>query len=729
MSQQDHTRGRIEQVLRTLCPPREGGARPGAVDPAQEVAAAFIRFMDEMPGGFLIYHADRDEEIIYANLALLRIFQCGSMEQFRALTGNSFRGMVHPDDLETVESSIRTQIAASQFDLDYVEYRIRASDGSIRWVEDYGHFVHTAAAGDIFYVFLGDATEKRRRFLTEKTQLVQDRLDEAHKLQTLIQEYDEERSLLNEEYLRQLEVIEGLSINYESICYVDLDADLVVPYRLSHRTSVLFYEKLPDDRSYTQYAACYLDTWVHPDDRELVAQATAPGYIREKLAGSRTYYFNYRVLVDGEVQYLQLRLVSVGHEGGPCQVVLGYRRVDEEIQQQMEQQALLAEALDKANSAITSKNAFLSNMSHDMRTPLNAIFGLTSLARRSLENPAQAAAYLERAEESGRKLLDMIEKVLEVSDQASASGAEEECDLREIAQRIFDFLHPQAQEKDITFRLDCGGLRHSAVYADRDKLRQLLLYLSNNAVTYTNPGGQVSITVTQGAELPNGCGVYLISVEDSGIGISPDYLKQVFEPFSREKNTTLSGVHGVGLGLTIAKNIVDLMGGAIDVHSAVGQGSTFTVTLTLRIQPRPGAGPPAAPARDGVLRILMAEDNDINREIAQELLGQMGFVVDAVENGRLAVDQMERSAPGHYDVILMDLQMPVLDGWQAARAIRALPDPAAASTPIIALSANVLENDRQRSQESGINFHLPKPIDMPLLLHAVEELTGKQLPC
>lgn len=345
---------KIEQILRMLCLVQEDGGYPAE-------AGAMIHLLDEMPGGFLIYYADQGEEIIYANRALLRMFRCGTMEEFRAHTNNSFRGLVHPEDLDEVEESIRTQLEASQYDLDYVEYRICRRDGTIGWIEDYGHFVHVEDLGDIFYVFLGDATEKRSQMQEEKNLLINERLEKERKIQDMIEEFNEERGLINQEYVRQMEVIEGLSVSYEAICYVDLDQDEITPYRLSPRMSGLFHEKLPD-WTYSKYADIYVKQWVHPEDRALVARNTAPDFIREKLAGSRTYYLNYRVMAEEELQYLQLRVVNVGHEGGVNQLVLGYRRVDEEIRRQMEQQALLAEALAQANLAMTSKNTFLSNI-------------------------------------------------------------------------------------------------------------------------------------------------------------------------------------------------------------------------------------------------------------------------------------------------------------------------------------------------------------------------------
>ena len=255
----------------------------------------------------------------------------------------------------------------------------------------------------------------------------------------------------------------------------------------------------------------------------------------------------------------------------------------------------------------------------------------------------------------------------------------------------------------------------------------MLTYLVNNAVTYTKSGGSVTITVSQG-ETNNRTGVYHLTVEDTGVGISPEFLDRIFEPFTRERNSTLSGIHGIGLGLTIAKSIVDMMGGTIQIKSAVGKGTVFTTTFHFRLQPRPTAFRKSLPIKETAQRILLAEDNEINREIEIELLEQLGFIIDPAEDGQIALDKVKASPPGHYDLVLMDLQMPVMDGWQASEAIRALPDPILSQIPIIALSANVLPSDQKRSKECGIDAHLNKPMDLPLLLATIEEITGLPRP-
>ena len=366
-------------------------------------------------------------------------------------------------------------------------------------------------------------------------------------------------------------------------------------------------------------------------------------------------------------------------------------------------------------------------MSHDMRTPLNAISGFTALARRNLNDPAAVTEYLNRVEDSTRQLLDQINHVLELAyeeTRENASTTETPCDLCQLMQEVYDFLLPQAEEKGLHFTFRHESLLHSGVYGDEEKLSQLVMYLVNNAITYTKHGGTVTMSLSEGEELPGKLRRYQLTVADTGVGISEEFRASIFEPFTREKNTTLSGVHGIGLGLTIAKSIVDKMGGTIDVQSAVGVGSTFTATLFLR--------PQGIPAKTGTdlpeeslqpQKILLVEDNALNLEIETELLSDLGFTIDTAVNGLIAVEKISASAVGTYDLILMDIQMPVMDGWEAAREIRRLSNSALAGIPIIALSANCFLSDVQRSMECGMDAHLGKPIDIPLLLKTIQEVT------
>ncbi len=689
-----------------------------------KTAMEMINFMDEMPGGFLIYFAEHEEKIIYANKALFRLFQCSSFQDFQELTGNSFRGIVHPEDLDRVEMSIWEQIEESQYDLDYVEYRIIRKDGTIGWVEDYGHFVRSDSAGGIFYVFIGDATEKHNLQQRERDALLNAQRLESEKLQNIIDNYDKEKKLIDQEHLRRLEVIEGLSVNYDTILYADLDTDKVLPYRRSSRIADQFdYERKPCE--FLEFVSGYVNTWVHPDDRQHVLDAVSPDYIREKLADDKSYYVNYRILSENTIQFLQLRIINVGDESRISQIVMGCRRIDEEIIREMEQKQFLEDAVNRANAAIVAKNTFLSNMSHDMRTPLNAIFGFLALAKSNIDDRQRTRDYLDRIEESSHQLLEQIEKVLEIAwmESDDVHFAETECNLADIAQEMYDSLRPKTIAKNISFSMECTELKHPYVYGDADKLRQLIKYLINNAIKYNKTNGSVKFTIKESDEGQGEYALYQIVIEDSGIGISEDFLERIFEPFEREKNTTHSQEFGVGLGLTIAKSIANRMDGDIEVKSTVGKGSTFTATLRLRIQAESSANAEDQSDNSYVnlpgKRILLVEDNEINLEIETEILQGIGFIIETAEDGSIAVDKLKRAAPGYFSLVLMDIQMPVMNGYEASKAIRKLEDPALSQIPIIALSANAFESDKQMSLKSGMNEHLTKPIDIPLLLDTI----------
>lgn len=430
---------------------------------------------------------------------------------------------------------------------------------------------------------------------------------------------------------------------------------------------------------------------------------------------------------DGRPQYLQLRIVNVGNGPGVSQIVMGYRSVDEEILREREHQQVLERALNNAKLANNAKNTFLSNMSHDMRTPMNAIFGYTALAKQHVQDCPAALGYINKIESSGSQLMELIEKVLEISWMESKDSklTESECNLRDILQDLQQVLNPQAFDKDITLSIHFKDLQHADVYGDKDKIRHFLLYLANNAIKYTKNGGEINITVVESTQLPNNRATYKFIVQDSGIGISKEFLEHIFEPFEREQNTTFSGIYGTGLGLTIAKHIVEMMNGTIEAESIVGIGSTFTVTLHLSVQTSPAlpeTDPEQMLAQLDNKKILLVDDNEINLEIETEILQDFGFIIETATDGSIAVEKLKNSKPGEFALILMDIQMPVMDGRQATRVIRQLDNLELANIPIVALSANAFESDKNLSIESGMNNHLTKPIDVPLLLDTIASI-------
>lgn len=682
-----------------------------------QMAGQLKNLMDWMPGGFFIYRADEGEELLYANEATLRIFGCDTVGQLRELTGNSFRGIVHPEDLEAVEESIQEQVTESRYDLDYVEYRIIRRDGQVRWVDDYGHFIRSEA-GDVFCVFLSDTTEKR---------LAQ--LQRERNLQSRMEAYHQELEGMSEEYLRRLEVIEGLSLDYESIFYVDLEAGTIQTYQISERMEDQFGQERT--RPFEGFAKEYLSQWVCPEDREKLANLLTPEGVRKALSGERSFDETYRIIRNGKREYFQLHLVNNG-DGPVNKVIIGAKSVDEMIRGSMKRREVLENALQQATSAVLAKNAFLANMSHDMRTPMNAILGFTALARRNLNETGRAQGYLDMIEEAGNQLLRLVNNVLEIArlESGKVQLAESARDLSVLCRDVVCSFQRQAEEKEQQLSFDWPEARNPYVYCDGEKVKEIIGLFLDNALKYTPAGGKIQLAVRELDKAGKGFGRYKLSVSDNGPGMKKAFLEKIFAPFERENNTTASGIPGTGLGLSIAKSLSDMMEGAMEVKSQPGQGSTFSVTLTLRLAegwspsaPEEGEVRSAPPQAWG--KVLVVEDNDLNLEIERELLEGEGFQVDAARDGREAVERVSGSHPGEYAIILMDIQMPVMDGYEAARAIRALPDPDLAGIPIVAVSANAFEEDRRRSSESGMDAHLSKPVDIAQLMELVEELLLK----
>lgn len=690
-----------------------------AVD-ADQTVLSMRTVIDKMPGGFFIYRADGDEEIIYANKAMLRIFNCDTMEEFKELTGNSFRGIVHPDDLDEVEESIKQQIAKSKYDLDYVEYRIIQKGGGIRWIEDYGHFSHSKFYGDVFYVFVGDATEKLKRQQEEKKK-------EQLELRNQIDAYDKKLQMINQEQLRRLELIDGLSIDYESIFHIDFSEGIFHPYQVSDRIFNSFIDERYELSVFAKFLSDYVKEWVHPEDVEVFLKAVDYEYIKEQLSGNKVYHVNYRIVKKEETEHMQLCVVNVGNVRNGFQVMVGCRSIDDAVRHETAQNKLLEEAMNQARRSNKAKDVLLANMSHDVRTPMNAIIGFTALAKAHLKDSEKLQDFLNKIEDSGQNLLQLLDDMLELSRLETSTGhlLEAECNLHDIMKEVEANILPQAQAKEIKFSLEADGIVHPDIYSNKDYLIQIFQRIAGNSVNYTQRGGEIGFSVVE-QRASDQFAIFQFTIADTGIGISESFMAHIFEPFEREKNTTLSGVRGTGLGLPIVKNIVEMMGGTIEVSSISGKGSRFIVTLNLKLQNKGDLqrkllqGKKERYSEKG--KILVAEDNRINLEIIIALLTDAGYLVDTAENGSIAVEMLKNSKPNEYFLVLMDIQMPVMDGHTATRNIRKLEDSALANIPIVALSANAFEEDRKKSMECGMNAHLGKPVDMKELLGLIERI-------
>ena len=396
---------------------------------------------------------------------------------------------------------------------------------------------------------------------------------------------------------------------------------------------------------------------------------------------------------------------------------------------EQKQKELLEEALGAAKQASIAKKVFLQNMSHDIRTPMNAVLGFTDLAIQAGNDTSKIQDYLEKIRISGHHLLGIVNEVLEISRIESGQTKLDEtvCSITDIVSETDVIIREQALRKKQEFTIDIWKVQDLYIYCDKLRIKEILVNLLGNAVKYTPNEGKISLRIIQTACEQEGYGNYEIHIKDNGCGMSQEFLKKIFVPFERQNNSTISGIQGTGLGMPIVKGFVDAMGGSIDIISEENRGTEIIVRLCQRL-----AEPPKKPEKTEKLsyspelfagkRILLAEDNSMNREIASAILEERGLIVDTAENGAVAVEKLSYYPPGFYDAVLMDIQMPVMDGCTAARRIRALEDPSLARIPIIAISANAFDEDREASYEAGMNAHLAKPIIVSELLDTLGKI-------
>ena len=390
--------------------------------------------------------------------------------------------------------------------------------------------------------------------------------------------------------------------------------------------------------------------------------------------------------------------------------------------------AKLQVAVENAESANRAKSTFLFNMSHDIRTPMNAIIGYADLASRHPDDPAKLEKYMEHIQVCGQNLLMLLNNVLDLAriendkTEIEYSVSDVEKDFR----NCIAMFQNQADSKGQTLMVT-AQLLYPYVYADIPHLTEVCTNLVSNAVKYTGAGGTIRCDVTQKPGEKEGWCNTVITVADNGIGMSQEFQKHIFEPFERERTSTVSKVEGSGIGMGIVKKLVGLMGGTVEVESKIGVGSTFTVTLPSRIASQKetqAAKRETDPSGEKSLRgtkILLTEDNDLNAEIATELLQEEGCTIDRAKDGVECVDMLEKAANGTYQLILMDIQMPVMNGYDAAKKIRRMDDPRKAGIPIIAMTANAFSEDRQTALDAGMNDHVAKPIDMNILVPAIRK--------
>ncbi len=780
----------------------------------------------------IMCHSLDGSRILSINQAALRILGYPDEQALLADGFDLVASTVFEEDRKRLRKSI--QSLKKEGDNVSVDYRVQHADGEILYVT--GNIKLIEENGERYY----------QRYLLDRT---------AQRLQ-------EERERL-EDQRRQMELVHALSIEYVLVCFFDLDTGEGKVLRMGECKNgimpAIFHDALSLETCLEQYAA----TSIHEEDKEAFRKTASKAHLEQELSEKDMCYINYRTTCCGEIRYFQMKAVRAGDWDKTHSIVLGFRCLDEEMRDEREKKALLEDALSQANRANKAKSTFLSNMSHDIRTPMNAIIGFTALAITHIDRKEQVAEYLKKIMTSGNHLLSLINDVLDMSriESGKIHLEEQPCSLPEILHELHNIIQAENNAKQLDLYLDAIDIQNEQICCDRLRLNQVLLNLLSNSIKYTGAGGMVSLKVIEKPGASPGFANFEFHIKDTGIGMKKEFVAHIFEPFERERNSTSSGIQGTGLGMAITKNIVDMMNGTIDVQSEHGVGTEVTVCLTLRLD-EAGRKEPVAieelnglralvvdddyntcdsvscmlqqiglraewtmSGKEAVLRtrqsvsrndhyfvyiidwllpdmngievarrirqetgkevpiivltaydwsdieeeareagvtafcskplflselrgclhsivkkeqatddildskeilrsghILLVEDNELNQEIAVAILEEAGLTAEVAENGQIAVEMLKSSQPGYYQLVLMDIQMPVMNGYQAAKKIRKLENRELASIPIIAMTANAFEEDKQEALHCGMNDHIAKPIDIETLLETLDNI-------
>lgn len=665
------------------------------------------------------------------------------------------------------------------------------------------------------------------------------------------------------------ETIHALSQDYYALWRVDLKNDIFYLQRDDQVRAAITMDGLIGMK-YSEAIKGYIERFVHPEDKERIIQESSLANLRTVLQRETSFVIRMRRKAmpnSEEYGYGEWRILRLHLDEDNFTVVFAVRDADNDVLKEMKQQKLLQEALTEAERASRAKTTFLSNMSHDIRTPLNAIIGFTSIAASHLDNKERVQDCLEKIMSSSNHLLSLINDILNMSRIESGKIViqEKECNLSERIHNLVNMIRPQMRAKRMEFYVDTIDVEDEELIFDPLRLDQVLINILSNAAKFTPIGGVVSFTIRQEESKKPGYAHYDFIIRDSGIGMSEEFLRHIFEPFEREKSATVSGIEGTGLGMTITKHTVDMMGGTIEVQSELRKGTTFTVgfdfalsnvvlkkesTVELeglralvvdddfqtcdsvtkmlsqigmrsewttsgreavfRAQKAHNDGDPfysyiidwLMPQMDGIetvrrirrvigneapiiiltaydwtdieqeareagvtafcnkplfmsdlrnvlieasriakghvspkveepkvsfdgKRVLVVEDNDLNREIACEILSRAGFVVEVAADGSEAVGMVQQRCEDYYDLVLMDIQMPIMDGYEATKAIRSLPRQDVLDLPILAMTANAFEEDKERALQNGMNGHIAKPIYIDILYKTLQRIWQK----
>lgn len=533
-------------------------------------------------------------------------------------------------------------------------------------------------------------------------------------------------------YFESQNIIKGLSAFYHSVFYVDLVEETFQTFVIREDVA----ERLNHSDEYGALFEIYHEHLIHEEDKERFKQEMCLTAIKKRVQEGETIYnLEYRRDYSGYYGWMRIHIIlAESRNGAPIKIILASHNVEKEKEQEAQSQQALFAAYEAARNANEAKSHFMAQMSHDIRTPMNAIIGMTAIAMGQADNEERVKDCLQKISLSSSHLLHLINEVLDMSkiERGQITLTEAPFSLKGMFHEIGSIVYSESMEKGQALRFLTDDIIHDNLLGDAGKIRQVLINLINNAIKYTPCGGTITVTSKEMTSGIPGVGCFVFTVEDNGIGISEEFLDHIFVPFAREENCHVRKVQGTGLGMSISHGIVTAMQGSIRVESKQGAGSRFIVTLTIRTLEEEGGEAAVLRALSGNtgrtlemclqgLRLLLVEDNELNMEIAETLLRDAGFIVDRAENGYEALKLFNDSEPGTYDAILMDLQMPVMDGYTAASEIRSSSHPEAKSVPIIALTANAFAEDISKVMAAGMNDHVTKPIDFDRLLAALRK--------
>ena len=520
-------------------------------------------------------------------------------------------------------------------------------------------------------------------------------------------------------------VSRGVTRLFEKFMTLDLDTG-----RYEYIVGVPNDSSMPAEGDYSDYCSKLLGLITDEKNHDEVRAFVDIDNLREILSTSDTANVRAHIPNGEEEWYTYNFIVIERADALPKLLLVVSQDVTAMHNKEVYEQARLQEALDTAENASRAKTEFLFNMSHDLRTPMNAIIGYTELAERHDLDSDTMRSYMGKIDTAGKQLLALINDILEMSriESGKMTIDPEPGDITAAFSEVRDIFRSQMDSKGIAFSVDCDDVADRWVCYDRHRLDRVLMNLVSNAYKFTGEGGTVSLSLIQIGSVDRRAS-YEIRVRDNGIGMSKEFASRLFTPFERERTSTVSGIQGTGLGLSITKRIVDMMGGSIDVITEQGKGTEFIIRLTFDIADNTDeqnssaltrTDEPAVLAFSGK-RVLLAEDNAINREIAVMILTDAGFACETAVNGREAVDMVLAAEPGYYDAVLMDIQMPEMNGYEATAAIRSM-EGVRASIPIIAMTANAFKEDVDAAISAGMNGHVAKPIDIDAMMDTLTEV-------